>query len=178
MRRAKTTSEYRPMNMPIIRAHLLVLVFLATASSFAQPAEESILEDQLLANAREVLQAGRKEIIADELRLTDTEAAAFWPVYDAYHADVMAVRDEQADTIGRYLKTYRAGGVTDAYAEELLGDGLSIKNELLKVQKRYLKKFRKALPIRKVVRFYQLESKMDAEIDAQLAIVIPLMDPV
>lgn len=166
------------MNMPIIRALLFAVVFPMAAPSLAQQSEESILEDQLLANAREVLQAGRKEIIADELRLTEAEAAAFWPVYDAYHADVMVVRDEQAETIGRYLKTYRAGGVTDAYAEQLLEDGLGIKNDLLKVQKRYLKKFRKALPIRKVVRFYQLESKMDAEIDAQLAIVIPLMDAV
>lgn len=166
------------MNMPIIRALLLAVVFSTTGPSLAQQTEESILEDQLLANARELLQAGRKEIIADELRLTEAEAEVFWPAYEAYHADVMAVRDEQADTIGRYLKTYRAGGVTDSYAEELLDDALDIKHDLLKVQKRYLRKFRKALPIRKVVRFYQLESKMDAEIDAQLAIVIPLMDPV
>ncbi len=28
----------------------------------------------------------------------------------------------------------------------------------------------------KVVRFYQLENKMDAEIDAELAVFIPLME--
>ena len=162
----------------LIRTLLLAVILSTSAATFAQRSEESILEDQLLNNAREILQAGRKEIIADELRLTEAEAEEFWPVYEAYHADLMAVSDEQADTIGRYLKTYRAGGVTDSYAQELLDDGLDVKSDLLKVQKRYLKKFRKALPIRKVVRFYQLESKMDDEIDAQLAIVIPLMDPV
>jgi hypothetical protein len=137
-----------------------------------------MLEDQLLADARALLQAGRREIIADELRLTDAEAVAFWPVYEAYHAAVMEVRDRQAEVIGVYLKRYRAGDVSEDYAEELLDEGLDVKQDLLKVQNRYLKRFKKTLPIRKLVRFYQLENKMDAEIDAQLAIVIPLMDPV
>ena len=111
-------------------------------------------------------------------RCTDAEAEAFWPVYDAYHAAVMEVRDRQAEIIGDYLKRYRAGDVSEDYAEDLLDQGLDVKQDLLKVQKRYLKRFEKALPMRKLVRLYQLESKMDAEIDAQLAVVIPLMDPV
>lgn len=167
------------MTNRVIRLLALIGILVAVnATSFAQQAEESILEDQLLATAREVLQAGRRQIIADELRLTEVEADAFWPVYDAYHADIMIVRDEQAETIGRYIKTYRAGDVTDSYAEQLLDNGLDIKNDLLKIQKRYLKKFKKALPVRKVVRFYQLETKMDAEIDAQLAVAVPLMDAI
>jgi hypothetical protein len=32
------------------------------------------------------------------------------------------------------------------------------------------------LPVRKVVRFYQLENKMDAEIEAELAVFVPLME--
>ncbi len=144
----------------------------------AQQPDASMLEDQLLADARALLQAGRREIIADELRLTDAEAEAFWPVYDAYHAAVMEVRDRQAEVIGVYLKRYRAGDVSEDYAEDLLEQGLDVKQDLLKVQDRYLKRFKKTLPIRKLVRFYQLENKMDAEIDAQLAILVPLMDPV
>jgi hypothetical protein len=37
-------------------------------------------------------------------------------------------------------------------------------------------RFREVLPVLKVARFYQLENKMDAEIDAQLALVIPLVE--
>lgn len=162
----------------IIRIVLAVAWLASAAGVAAQPADTSILEDQLFAEARALLQEGRREIIADELRMSDQEAAAFWPVYDAYHSSVMAVRDRQAGIIGDYLKRYRAGEVSEDYAEELLDQGLDIKQDLLKVQRRYLKRFQKALPIRKVVRFYQLESKMDAQIDAQLAVAIPLMDPV
>ena len=166
--------------MAVTRIRLLCLLacFALSTELPAQQDDASILEDQLLADARALLQAGRREIIGDELRLTETEAEAFWPVYDSYHAAVMEVRDRQAEIIGDYLKRYRAGDVSEDYAQDLLDQGLDVKQDLLKVQKRFLKRFRKSLPVRKLVRFYQLENKMDAEIDAQLAIVVPLMDPV
>lgn len=166
------------MTKRIIRCALVFASFALGAGASAQQSDTSILEDALLAEARALLQEGRREIVADELRLTDAEGAAFWPVYEDYHAEIMGVRDRHADTIGEYLRRYRSGEVSEGYAEDLLDDGLSFKSELLKVHKRYVRKFKKALPIRKVVRFYQLENKMDAEIDAQLAILIPLMDPV
>ncbi len=164
------------MNHKIIRPLLLAVLLAAGAAASAQQTDASILEDQRLADARALLQSGRKEIIADELRLTDEEASAFWPVYEEYHSNVMVVRDRYAETIGDYIKTYRAGEITDDYAENLIDQGLSFKGDLLKIQEKYLNKFKKALPIRKAVRFYQLENKMDAGTDAQLANFVPLME--
>jgi hypothetical protein len=166
------------MNHKIIRTFIFITTLVFVGNASAQVTDTNILEDQLLADARELLQSGRKEIIEFELQLTDEEAAGFWSVYSEYHEDVMEVRDHHVDTLGDYLKTYRAGEVTETYAASLLDKGLDFKSDLLKVQKKYLKRFKKVLPMRKVARFYQLENKMDAEIDAQLAIAIPLMDPV
>ena len=53
-----------------------------------------------------------------------------------------------------------------------------IENDILKIKQKYLKGFRKALPARKAARFYQLENKMDAELKSQLALIVPLIDPV
>ena len=78
--------------------------------------------------------------------------------------------------IGAYLRAYEAGDVSDEYAEKLLNDWLQYQQDLLKVQKQHVRKFSKILPMRKVARFYQLENKMDAEIDAELAVFIPLME--
>jgi hypothetical protein len=164
------------MNHKIIRPLLLAALLAAGAAASAQQTDGRILEDQRLTEARALLQSGRKEIIADELRLTDEEASAFWPVYEEYHSNVMVVRDRYAETIGDYIKTYRAGEITDDYAENLIDQGLSFKGDLLKIQEKYLNKFKKVLPIRKAVRFYQLENKMDADIDAQLANFVPLME--
>lgn len=164
------------MNHKIIRSLLVTALLAAGSMASGQQADTSILEDQQLADARALLQSGRKEIIADELRLTEEEASAFWPVYEEYHSNVMVVRDRYAATIGHYLKNYRAGEISDGHAEKLIDDELSFKRDLLKVQEKFLNRFKKALPIRKVARFYQLESKMDADIDAQLADFVPLVE--
>ena len=86
------------------------------------------------------------------------------------------VRDRYAAMIGGFLRAYDAGDLNDAYAEELLDEWLQYKEDLLKVQKQHVRKFRKVLPVRKVARFYQLENKMDAEVDVQLALAIPLLE--
>jgi hypothetical protein len=164
------------MDHTIIRPLLLVALLAAGGAVSAQQADTSILQDQQLADARALLQSGRKEIIADELRLTEEEARIFWPIYEEYHSSVMVVRDRYTETLGDYIRTYRAGEITDQYAEKFIGKGLSFKRDLLKIQEKYLSTFKKALPIRKAVRFYQLENNMDADIDAQLAGFVPLME--
>jgi hypothetical protein len=157
--------------------HLLVIVaMLGSAASLAQDSGSSAIENEQLANARALLQAGREEIIREDLRMSDEESAGFWPVYEEYHAKIMVVRDRQATMVADFLKTYRAGALTNEYAEVLIKDHFDIKGDLLRVQEKFVRKFRKVLPAMKVARFYQLENKMDAEIDAQLALFIPLMD--
>ncbi len=131
-----------------------------------------------MSDARALLQTGRVEIIEDELRFTEEEAAAFWPVYDEYQSDLAVVKDQYADLVTSFLDAYRAGTVSDQFAEQLIDDYLDIQEELLKIKRKHLKDFRKALPARKAARFYQLENKMDAQLEAQLSLVIPMIDPV
>ncbi len=126
------------MDHKIIRPLLLAALLAAGSTASAQQTEASILHDPQLAEARALLQSGRKEIIADELRLTEEEASAFWPVYEEYHSNVMAVRDRYAETLGDYIMTYRAGEITDDYAEKFIDRRLLFKRDLLKIQEKYL----------------------------------------
>jgi hypothetical protein len=164
------------MNKRIIHALVLTTFGLFATSSPAQSTDQDILEDKRVAEARALMQAGRDEIIEFEMGLTEDEAERFWPLYKSYRAEVMVVRDRYAAMIGGFLRAYDAGDLNDAYAEELLDEWLQYKEDLLKVQKQHVRKFRKVLPVRKVARFYQLENKMDAEIDAELAVFVPLME--
>jgi len=166
------------MRITLVR---VLLVAVGVSAFTVAPAQDSAVqaqEDQLLADARTLLQEGRKDIVGFELRLSDEEAAAFWPVYDDYRKSVLENRNRYADLIVEYVGRYRAGDISEAYAAQLIDDIFDVKADLVKRQKKFVKRFRKVLPIRKVARFYQLEQKLDAEIDAQLAVVVPLMDPV
>jgi hypothetical protein len=164
------------MSKRIIHALLLTTLAIFAAPSAAQSTNEDVLQDKRIAEARALMQAGRDEIVDFEMGLTEEEAKRFWPLYKSYRGEIMVVRDRYAAMIGAYLRAYEAGDVSDEYAEKLLNDWLQYQQDLLKVQKQYVRKFSKILPMRTVARFYQLENKMDAEIDAELAVFIPLME--
>jgi len=57
----------------------------------------------------------------------------------------------------------------------ILDEYLAIESERLALRKAYLPKFRQALPDKKVVRFYQLENKIQAAVNYELAANIPLV---
>ncbi len=155
--------------------YLLAIFSLACCGTVFGAASD-VVENPELENARALLQAGRADIIREDLRMTDEESEGFWPVYEKYHAEIMVIRDRHAVMVAGFLLSYREGIFTDEFAEDLIDENFEIKRGLLKVQTKYVSKFRKVLPVVKVARFYQLENKMDAEVDAQLAFVIPLIE--
>ena len=141
-------------------------------------AQDTEAEEPELASVLVTLQIGRRETIRAEIYFTKDEAAAFWPAYDAYVADMQPVRDRRVKMIRRYLQAYNDGSVSEDFAVELVDEDLAIKTEMLKIRKKHLERIRKILPPFKAARFYQLENKLDAEINGQLARDLPLIDPV
>ena len=128
--------------------------------------------------ARSLLKAGREEIIREEIRLSDDESAAFWPVYERFQADLQIVRDRYAELLTAYLAAYRAGTVSEAMANQVIDDYLQIQADILNIKKEYLTEFRNALPARKAARFYQLAPPLDLGLESQLSMIVPLIDPV
>ncbi len=166
------------MNVKQLRFLWIILAVMLGTQALGRDTDSGVTTDVGLSDARALLQVGRIEIIKDELRFTDDEAAAFWPVYDEYQSDLMEIRNRYADLLTTYSNSYRAGTVSEAFAEKMVDDYLDIQEDLLKIKRKYLDNFRDALPARKVTRFYQLENKIDADLEARLALVVPLIDPV
>jgi len=151
----------------------LALLPLALGSSIVVADE---VDAEALAEARALLKAGREELVRDELYLTESESAAFWPVYEQYRDEVDTVRDRQAKIISIYVEAYWAANLGDELAEKILEVHFLIENDLLAIEKKYVRRFRKTIATAKVTRFYQLENKLDAEIDVALAQLIPLYE--
>ncbi len=164
------------MSNPLFRALGLFLVVAAVTSVWAQGGGSNVLSNQDLANARSMLQEGREAIIREDLRMTADEEAAFWPLYEDYRSDVMPIQDRYVALVADYVRQYESGGLTDADADEMLDSYFDIKSDLLRARKKYIRRFRKIMPMLKVARFYQLENKMNATIDAELALLVPLVE--
>jgi len=146
---------------------LLALTLIATAVI----AQESVVEE-----GRQMIRDARLEIVRSELHLTAEESAAFWPMYTTYRAETDAIQERYAAMLKAYMRRYENADLSDKYADELMETYFGIKDELLSTQKRYLPKFRGILPGLKVARLFQLENKINADIDAQLAQAVPLME--
>ena len=123
--------------------------------------------------AREKLQAGEKQFVSQNLELTESEAKAFWPVYDSYHKTLTKLGDRMIALIDSYIKL--SDTMTDQAAAKLVTDFLAIERERLTLRETYLPKFRKVLPMKKVARYYQLENKMMAIVHYEAASRIPLL---
>jgi hypothetical protein len=140
-------------------------LFLSASSALAQSAEEIEL-------ARTIAETEKKVVVSENMDLTNAESEAFWPVYNNYQADVRKLNTRTIKLLRGYADDYLT--LSDERAEEMLKEFLDIQNERVKLKKSYVKKFRKALPPKKLMRYYQVENKIDAMINIDLVKRIPL----
>jgi hypothetical protein len=131
-------------------------------------------EKDQIALTRAVIQTERQAIVAEGLDLTSAEADAFWPLFREYHQEIDVVGDREVQLILDYAEHFEA--MTDERAADMLDEFLSIQKTTLKIQTKYVKRFRKIMPPKKVTRYFQLENKLDAMIDAEMAAQIPLVE--
>jgi len=122
---------------------------------------------------RAQIQSNRNEIVATELPLTTEQAAAFWPLYKLYRADMVKVGDRMTKLITDYATSYNTT-LTDEQATVLLKELLAVQGETLKVKEQYVPRFSAILPPKSVLRFYQIENKLDAYLMKNVVAQIPL----
>jgi hypothetical protein len=139
--------------------------------SFLTLAQETRADTMQL--VREKVGADKKLFIATNMGLTESEAKAFWPVYESYQAELAQVEARAGRLLEEYARTYQA--MSDQVAKKLLDEFLAIEADRVKLRQAYVPRFRKALPDTKVVRYYQLENKIHAVVSYDTARLIPLV---
>ena len=148
------------------------LAILLLALIVATPAVAQTATDELEA-ARTQIQADRKAIVSRLMSMTEAESNAFWPVYNTYREDIRKIDDKLVTVAESYFSS--PDSLTDKDAQGLLSDWMKLRADKLNLRKSYVKKFSKAIPTTKLVRFYQIENKMDAVIEYEMAASIPLV---
>ncbi|MGH7303288.1 MAG: hypothetical protein ACRELZ_08365 [Candidatus Rokuibacteriota bacterium] len=122
---------------------------------------------------REKLRADKKAVVAEVLQLTEGEAKAFWPVYNAYQSDMVSHYDRVLKLLETYASSYET--MTDATATSLLKQYLGLERDHVALLTSYLPRFQKVLPPKKVAKLYQVENKARALVNYELARGIPLV---
>ncbi len=146
-------------------------VVAASCLALAAAASPQTVQDSLEAS-RLAVESQRRILVSGALPLTDAEANAFWPLYDAYEKERRPL-DERANKL---LADFLAGAatMTDAQAKALVEEELNLEDARLKVRRTYFGRMVKVVPGRKVARFFQIDNKLDTAVRADLAKQIPL----
>jgi hypothetical protein len=141
----------------------------------ASPAfdKTSINGDTAISLAKTTIDFRRQGVILANLELTPEESKKFWPVYDDYRAALEPLRDRLVKLIINYSEKFDT--IDGKEAKGMLKELLDIQQDEINIRQKFLPKFEVVLPIRKVVRFYQLDNKMNAEVRYQLSQEIPLL---
>ena len=122
---------------------------------------------------RSVIQTQRQAILTNALDLSRDESESFWPLFREYQAERAKISDRRVKIILDYAERYPKVAADEA--KEMIDGYFEIMFDDLKLRRRYLSRFRKILPELKATRFYQVENKLDAAINMELAESIPLV---
>jgi hypothetical protein len=158
----------------MLRHVVLILALTVTPLAYGQVNSAVAEYTNDIEAARTLAQTERKVLIMSQMVMTPDEAAAFWPLYDEYTAARKEAGNLRVKVITDYAASFDA--MDDATARQLLDESLKYEAQVLKLKQKYVKKFRKILPDVQVTRYFQLENKLDALVDFEMAGEIPLIE--
>jgi hypothetical protein len=157
----------------ILMASLLWVVMAQTTPVFAQNPASADTNMQIL---RDKVKADKKLVVSANMELTDAEAKAFWPVYEAYQKDLQSLNERTKKTILSYADGYNNKTLTDQQAKQLSDEALAIDEQEIKMRRALAAKLAPILPAKKAARYMQIENKIRAALRYELAGGIPLVE--
>jgi hypothetical protein len=146
------------------------------ATSSQQPTASAPTQDttdQDIALLRKDLRSQKKQIVAANMNLTDKEAEQFWPIFEKYTDELMAINNKKYAALKEYVQSYDS--LTDQQAEKLTRNALEVDQSVAQLRQRYIPVFEKVISPRKTALFMQLDRRLVLLIDLQLSSSIPVV---
>ena len=140
-----------------------------TADDASQPKPDDFIE--LL---RKDVRSQKKQIIAENMDLSEAEAVKFWPVYDQYAAKLSRIYDTKIALLNDYAENYSS--MTGEQAENYIRKRAEVEQSIMQLRLKYIPAFRKVLSGRETALFYQLDWRLGLAIDVEL-VQVPLINP-
>jgi hypothetical protein len=182
-------SSTLPLRKPLLRGHggwmnrktliatgLLVGVLIASGTTvFAQDPRAQAAIDEDIKLFRKDVRSGKKQIVAANMSLTDSEAQQFWPIYDQYTVELATITDSKYSLIKEYAQNYNT--LTGEQAEQYVKGRAAVEQSIMELRLKYFPIFRKVLSGKATALFFQMDWRLGLVVDLQLASQIPLVEP-
>ena len=153
----------------IALAMLVALVSLPVTPTHAQDKNADVTDMQAL---RAAVKADKRAFVASTMRLSDVEAKRFWPIYDAYQRNVDANNRQRVVAVQEMM--VRDKPLTNLAAKQYANELLALDESEIKARRTMRNRVMRALPAVKAARYMQLEEKIRAVLEYDIATTVPL----
>jgi hypothetical protein len=153
----------------LLPAVLLLLAPFSYTGAVAQAQQSNT--DSYIESLRADMHADKVAIITKAMNFNDKDAAVFWPIYKKYSYDLSKLDDQRVQLIKEYAQEFNT--LTDAQAKDMAERLFKYQSARIDLKKKYFKEFNKALPAITVVKFFQLDNRLDLLVDVALASELP-----
>jgi hypothetical protein len=131
------------------------------------------ISDQDLNLLRQDLRSKRKQLIAANLRLTEIEAPKFWPIYDQYTNELIAINDKKFGLIQDYADNW--GKLSSDQSLSFIRQWLDMDIAVAQLRQKYVPIVAKVLDGRKTATFFQLDRRIAMMLELQVSSQMPLV---
>jgi len=165
--------------MKSVKAFMIVALFVAPAviASVKSTQQDSSFQSREL-NFREYtallradVKSQRTAIITQLMQFDEDEAAAFWPIFKQYDAELAKIGDDRVNLIVDYAKNY--DNLTNEKADELMSKALELETNRAVLKKKYFDKMKTAVSAVQAAKFFQIENQIQNLIDLQISAELP-----
>ena len=143
------------------------------AAKTPSPSDTQASQDDFVDLLRKDVRSLKKQIIAQNMGLSDAEAEKFWPVYDQYAAELSKIYDVKLALLRDYADNYST--MTGEQAETYIRKRGEVEQSIMALRLKYIPAFRRVLSGRGTALFYQIDWRLGLAIDVQL-IQVPLIN--
>ena len=153
-----------------MKKYLISMMLLFASSTFSQI---DSFDESYIDKLKENVDATSKEIVSDNLTLTESEAQIFWPLYDEYMASRNPLVDNRLKIASDFMQNYTS--LDNKTADEIMNRSLQSEQELLDIKREYMQKMSEVLPATLVGKYYQIENRISALLALVRMSSIPLV---
>ena len=157
----------------VIGTSLLLIHSVAFAQKSETPASGPTVSEQDIELLRSDIRSAKKQIIAENMKLTNAQAEKFWPVYDAYAQETSKLGDARYALIKEYASHYE--DMTDAQAESLVKKMATLDEQTATLRQQWIPKFGEVLTGKQTALFFQLDRRINLLLELQFAANIPIV---